>query len=53
VDDVSLEVRENDPLCRDGTLRLTQDQLTHYADFSVDSVAVHKPPEPRSTHEPQ
>jgi len=33
----------NDPLCRDGTLQLTQDQLTNYADFSVDSVAVHRP----------
>ena len=33
----------NDPLSRGGTLQLTQAQLQTFADFSLPSVAVHRP----------
>ncbi|HVE85943.1 MAG TPA: C39 family peptidase, partial [Myxococcales bacterium] len=36
----------NDPLCRDGTRQLTQEQLSTYADFGTAGVAVHAPPPP-------
>jgi peptidoglycan hydrolase-like protein with peptidoglycan-binding domain len=39
----------SDPLCPNGTIVVTADQLANYADFSVDSVAIHGESQPVTT----